>query len=415
LPGKLIAAPLPGGGLGWNAIDDKEIEAVIRVLKHPQHLFRYPLPGYESNCQGFERELREKLGVKGALMVASGTSALTLCLSAYGVGPGDEVIVPAYTYIATASAVTNAGAVPVIADVDDSLALDPDDVERRISPYTKAVIIVHMQGIPGRVNALRAVCKKNGVRLIEDACQAVGSTYFGKFTGMESDAFAWSLNYYKVLTCGEGGVFFSNDEDAFLRGIYAHDPGSPMWKTGLAQGAKLSPYTQMGIRGNEVCAAIARVQLAKMDAILTKTRSLKKKLISCLDAPNNYKLQHVDDPEGDCGISLSLIAKDRARADGMSALMEEQGLSIGSVYNEGFPDRHIYTNWDAIMNKESPSPAGYPWKDPAYNGNVQYSKDMCKNSLDILSRSLRFMINLNMTEQNMEEVAAVINYADTYV
>ena len=412
---KILKTPLPGGGVGWSAIDDREIEAVTSILKTPQYLFRHSGSGWESQCEIFERELREKIGVKGALMVVSGTSALTLCLSGYGIGPGDEVIVPAYTYIATASAVTNSGAVPVVADIDDSLALDPVDVEKKITPYTKAVIIVHMQGVPGRLNAIRKICKERNLILIEDACQAIGSKYFGEYTGMGSDAFAWSLNYYKILTCGEGGVFFTNDEDAFLRGIYAHDPGSVMWKSGLTQGAKLAPYTQMGIRGNEICAAIARVQLSKLDTILGKTRSLKKKLLSCLDKPVNYALQHVDDPEGDCGISIAFIAKDSKTAANMAKLMNEQGLWIGSAYNDGFPDRHIYKYWEAIIKKHSPTPAGYPWKDPNYHGNVEYSEDMCQKTLDILSRCLRFGMNLNMTDVNMEEVAQVINYVDKNV
>ena len=410
---KIIKTPLPDGGLGWSAIDEREIEAVTNALKRPETLFRYPLPGEKTQCQLFEQEAGEKIGVKGALMVASGTSALTLCLSAHGIGPGDEVIVPAYTYISTASAVTNAGAVPIVADIDESLGIDPADIERKITPYTKAVIIVHMQGIPGRLNDVRAVCKKHSLVLIEDACQAIGSKYFGEYTGVKSDAFAWSMNFYKIITCGEGGVFFANDEDAFLRGIYAHDPGSPMWKTGLAKESKLAPYTQMGIRGNEICAAVARVQLSKLDMILGKTRSLKKKLLSCLDKPVNYTLQHVDDPEGDCGISFSMIAKDNESAKLMAKLMQEQGLNIGSVYNEGFPDRHLYKYWEAILEKRSASPAGYPWKDPNYKGNASYSPDMCSKSLDILSRCLRFTTNINMTDANMEQVAKVINYADS--
>ena len=412
MPDKILKTPLPSGGLGWSAMDDREIEAVTNLLKNPHTLFRYPGQGETRECPLFEKELREKLDVAGALMVASGTSALTLCLSAHGIGPGDEVIVPAYTYISTASAVTNAGAVPVVADIDDSLGLDPKDVENKITPYTKAVILVHMQGIPGRINALRALCKKHNLALIEDACQAIGSKYFGKYTGVDSDAFAWSLNFFKIITCGEGGVFFANDEEVFLRGIYAHDPGSPMWKSGLSQGSKLAPYTQLGIRGNEICAAVARVQLSKLDMILGKTRSLKKRLLSCLDKPVNYDLQHVDDPEGDCGISLSLIAKDNESAKGLAGLMTEQGLHIGSVYNDGFPDRHIYKYWEAIMEKRSASPTGYPWNDPNYHGNVVYTPEMCEKSLDILSRCLRFTFNINMADVNMEEVAQVINYAD---
>ena len=409
---KIIDTPLPGGGIGWSAIDNREIEAVAQVLNYPGRLFRYPGEGWQSQCQLFEQETCGKLGAKHALMVASGTCALTLCLSAYGIGPGDEVIVPAYTYISTASAVTNAGAVPVIAEIDDSLGLDPVDVEKKITRYTKAVILVHMQGVPGRVDAIRNVCEKHNLKLVEDACQAIGSKYRGAYTGMRSDAFAWSLNFYKVITCGEGGVFFTNDDDAFIRGVYAHDPGSPMWKTGLSRGAKLAPYTQMGMRGNEVCAAIARVQFSKLDAILGKTRALKKRLLECLETPVNYALQHVDDPEGDCGISLTLIARDKERAAGMVKLMGEQGLNIGSLYNDGFPDRHVYSYWEAILNKHSPTPAGYPWNDPNYHGSVEYSPDMCQNTLDILARSMRFTMNLNLEPGHVEKVAKVINYAD---
>jgi len=409
---KIIDTPLPSGGLGWSAIDDREIQAVTEVLKNPGRMFRYPQPGWQSQCQLFEQEACEKIGAKYALLVASGTCALTICLSAYGIGPGDEVIVPAYTYISTASAVTNAGAVPVVAEIDGSLGLDPADVERKITKYTKAVILVHMQGVPGRIDAVRDVCNKHGLRLIEDACQAIGSKYRGNYTGTGADALAWSLNFYKVITSGEGGVFFTNDDDAFIRAIYAHDPGTPMWKTGLAKGSKLAPYTQMGMRGNEVSAAIARVQLSKLDAILGKTRPLKKRLLECLEAPVNYARQHVDDPEGDCGISFTMIACDKAAAEGMSKLMLEQGLNIGSLYNEGFPDRHIYSYWDAILQKRSPTPAGYPWNDPSYKGSVEYSKDMCPVTLDILARSMRFSLNINLAPEHVEKVAKVINYAD---
>ena len=414
MPKGLIKTPIPGGGLGWSAIDQKEIDAVVSVLKNPKYLFRYSSE-LETQCSGFEREACEKLGFKHALMVASGTSALTLCLSAYGIGPGDEVIIPGYTYISTASAVVTAGAVPVIAEIDNSLGLDPDDVEKKITPYTKAIIIVHMQGVPGRLKAIRDIAKKHKLVVIEDACQAIGSKYNGVSTGIGSDALAWSLNFYKVITCGEGGVFFTNDDDAFIRGVNAHDPGSPMWKEGLTQDSNIAPFTMLGTRGNEVSAAIARVQLTKLDGILEKTRALKKKLISRLAKPLNYTLQHVDDPEGDCGISIALIANTREKAQKLYGTLAEEGLNIGTAFNEGFPDRHIYSYWDAIIEKRSPSPAGYPWKDPSYKGNVSYTNDMCPNTLDILGRCMRFGINTAMNDTNMEEIAAAINYADANV
>jgi len=408
---KIIISPVKDGGVGWNAINDQEIEAVTKVLKMPDTLFRYS-DDYQTQCMLLEKELSQKTGIKHALFVASGTSALTLSLSAYGIGPGDEVIIPGYTYIATASAVTNAGAVPVIAEIDNSLSLDPADVENKITVYTKAIIAVHMQGVPGRMTAMRNLAKKHNLVLIEDACQAVGSEYQGVHSGVQSHAAVWSLNFYKIITCGEGGVFFCNDDDAFIRGVNAHDPGSPMWKSGLTRGSLLAPFTQLGVRGNEVCASIARVQLTKLDDILRKTRSLKKVFLSRLNKPIHYQLQYVDDPEGDCGISAALIVCDKETAHRMSVMLNEAGLDIGSAYNDGFPDRHIYAYWDSILNKQGTTTLGYPWTDPNYKGNVKYSKDMCPKTLDLLSRSLRIPIHLNLTQQNMIEFADAVNYVD---
>ena len=271
---KAIKTPIPSGGLGWSVIDDEEIQAVTELLRTPELLFRYrgSEPGQSSL---FEREVTEKLGIKHALFVNSGTSALTCCLAGWDIGPGDEVIIPAYTYIATAAAVINVGAVPVLAEIDESLGLDPEDVERKITPYTKAIIAVHMQGVPARLDALREIARKHNLIIIEDACQAIGSRYKGEYTGVKSHAVAWSLNYYKVITCGEGGVFMTNDDAAFLKGVYQSDPGTPMWDSDLKADLDIPPFTRAGYRGNEIAAAIARVQLRKMDRILEHTVDLK--------------------------------------------------------------------------------------------------------------------------------------------
>ena len=409
---KAIITPITSTGMGWAAIDQREIDAVTALLRDPESLFRYrgEIPG---QCGLFEQEACQKLGVAHALFVNSGTAALSCCLASLGIGPGDEVIVPAYTYIATAAAVVAVGAVPVLCEIDESLGLDPADVEKKITPYTRAVILVHMQGVPGRIQAVREVCRAKDVKLIEDCCQAIGTKYFGKYTGVDSDAFAWSLNYFKVITCGEGGVFFTNDDAAFLRGVYESDPGSPMWDSGLLGDLQLPPHSRSGFRGNEISAAIARVQLEKLEDILAHTRGLKKRLIAKLNPPANYHLQHVDDPEGDNGVSTTLIANTADLARAFSAKLLEQGLSIGSVYNTGFPDRHIYTYWDSILTKTGATPAGYPWADPAYKGNVEYSKQSCPRTLDILARCLRLSFDLGYTQQNIDEIAEAINRVDT--
>lgn len=407
----MIRTPMGEGGLGRCVIGEEEIEAVTRLLRQPQRLFRYR--GSEpTECSMLEREAEAALGVKHALFVNSGTSALTCCLVAWGIGPGDEVIVPAYTYIATATAVVNAGAVPVIAEIDDSLGLSPDDVRKKITPYTKAIIPVHMQGVPARMDALWAVAREHGLVVIEDCCQAIGSRYRGACTGANSHAFAWSLNFFKVITAGEGGMFFTNDDAAFLRGVYLSDPGTPMWDSDLKGGAKVPPFSRACYRGNEVSAAIARVQFGKMDAVLSHSRRLKRLLLENLGEPVHYRRQHVDDPEGECGISFAMIAESRECAKRLTEEMRRRGLEIGSAYNDGFPDRHIYAYWDSILQKRGTTPLNYPWGDPGYKGNVQYGKDMCPQTLDILGRCLRLSIHMGMTERNILEIAAVINHAD---
>ncbi|MDD2441960.1 MAG: aminotransferase class V-fold PLP-dependent enzyme [Eubacteriales bacterium] len=410
-PSKTIRTPIGPGGLGRAMIGEEEIQAVTDLLRQPEKLFRYR--GSEpTQSSMLEHELETKLGVKHALFVNTGTSALTCCLVGLGIGPGDEVIVPAYTYIATATAVVNAGAVPVIAEIDESLGLSPADVKKKITPYTRAIIPVHMQGVPAKMAELRQVARENNLKVIEDACQAIGSQYQGVTTGVESDAFAWSLNFFKVITCGEGGVFFTNDDSAFLRGVYLSDPGSPMWDSGLKGDMHVPPFSKAGYRGNEINAAVARVQLRKMDGILSHTRALKKLLLESLAEPIHYCRQQVDDPQGECGISFAMIAESDAAAKAMSDRLLAEGLQMGTAYNDGFPDRHIYSYWDSILYKRGTTHLNYPWGDPSYKGQVSYSKDMCPQTLDILGRCLRLSIHLGMNEQNIREIAEAINKVD---
>jgi len=406
-----ITRPIPSGGVGWAAIDHQEIDAVTSLLKTPQNLFRYR--GHEeTHCSRFEKEVCVKTGINHAFFVASGTSALTCALTALEVGPGDEVIVPGYTYLATLAAVIEVGAVPVICEIDDSLSLCPADFERKITQYTKAVIPVHMQGVPGRMDAIWAVARKHGIKVIEDACQGVGSSYKGAFTGARSDAAAWSLNYYKVLTCGEGGVFFAKNEADYVRGVYYADVGTPLWDYEVPGVGRIPPFAKGGCRGNEVNACIARVQLGKLDAILKQTRSLKKRLLDNLERGIHYKLQHVDDPEGECAIACALIVESAEAAKRFSEKLLAEGLETAPAYRPDSPDRHIFPFWEGILNKTGATGLGYPWKDPAYKGAVEYSPDMCPQTLDLLARSLRIAIHLKMDAVNMEEIATAINKVD---
>ncbi len=404
----VITTPLPRGVSGPSVVGDEEIEAVTRLLRS-QQLFRYR---EGSEAVSFEQEAAEFLGVRYALMVNSGTSALICALTGIGVGPGDEVIVPGYTYIATAAAVIAVGAVPVIAEVDNSLGLDPADVERKITPYTRAVVPVHMRGVPARLDAVLAVAHRHGLKVVEDCCQCVGGQYRGRRVGTYGDVGAWSLNYYKTISSGEGGLVFTNDRDIYERACFAADPGLPMWTKSGGVEWHNGPFPRQTYRPSEVLAAIARVQLRKIEGILAHQRALKHAFLEALDEPRGYVLQHEDDPAGSTGVSISIIVHNAQLARGYALALQAEGLEVATLYNDGFPDRHIYAYWDAILEKRSPHPTGYPWRDPAYKGNVQYSRDMCPQTLSILGRALRFDFNMNMAQEHARLMALALNKVD---
>ena len=405
----VIVDPLPTGVSGPSIIGDEEIEAVSNVLRS-QELFRYPKD--KSEAAKFEAEAAKHLGVEYALMVNSGTSALICALTGVGVGPGDEVVVPGYTYISTAAAVMATGAVPVIAEIDESLGLDPQDLERKITPYTKAVVPVHMRGVPARLDEILAVARAHGLKVIEDCCQCVGGSYKGQGVGTYGDVGAWSLNYYKTISSGEGGLVYTNDRDIYERACFAGDPGLPMWTASEDVEWQNDPFPRQTYRPSEVLAAIARVQLSKLEDILEHQRSLKQAFVDGLEEAKGFRLQHVDDPSGDTGVSASVIVHDKELAIGYAHALQAEGVEVATVYNDGFPDRHIYTYWDSILEKRSHHPSGYPWKDPSYKGNVEYSKDMCPQTLDILGRSLRFDFNMNMTVEHARLIAQALNKVD---
>lgn len=402
----VITEGIPGGMHGPSVIDQREIDAVTAVLKS-QKLFRHV---ENSNVAAFEKEAAEFFGVKHTLMVNTGTSALICALTGTGIGPGDEVIVPAYTYISTAASVVGVGAVPVMAEIDESLGLDPQDVEKKITPYTKAIIPVYMRGIPARIDALMDIAKKHNLKVVEDCCQCIGGRYKGKYVGTIGNAGALSLNYYKIITAGEGGLIYTNEYDIYEKSCYASDPATPMWTSDVDW--QTPPFSRQCYRPSEVLGAIARVQLTKLGDILDHTRKLKKIFLSELAEPKGYQHQYVDDPEGDCGISASIIVRDQELAKRYAAALSAEGLQAGTSYNDGFPDRHIYSYWDSILDKNSHHPSGYPWKDPAYKGNVEYSRDMCPRTLSLLSRALRFGFNVNTREEHARLMAAAINKVD---
>jgi 8-amino-3,8-dideoxy-alpha-D-manno-octulosonate transaminase len=394
----------PSNFHGSEEFADEEKTAVLRVLDK-KRVFRFLPSGIEdSEASQLEAGYREFTGRAHALAVSSGTAALIAGLVGAGVGPGDEVIVPAYTYIATAAAVIAARAVPVIAEIDQSLNLDPTDLERKITPFTKAVIPVHMRGVPARMDEIMAIARRAKLRVIEDVAQANGGAYRGKMLGSIGDVGCFSLQQYKVITAGEGGVVVTDDKEILARCGMAHDSAIRFWQ----RESSIPGFPGENYRLSELAAALALAQFRKMPSILERLRAVKARVVSQIRHVPGITLQDVPDPEGDCGIALIFFCPSADGAKEFSAALKAEGIPNGTMYDNTIADRHIYRNWDYVMAKRGATPAGCPWTCGAYHGNVEYSQDMCPRSLELLGRAVSMTLSQHMTDEHADLIAAGI-------
>ncbi len=364
-----------------------EIDAVIKVLKSRQFM-RYR-GGEGGFTETFERDLCAKFNVAHALTVNSGTSALICALAAMGVGPGDEVIVPAYTWVASALAPLAVGAVPVIADINDTLTIDPADIERKITKYTKAIIPVHMINLACDMNAIMKLAKKYKLLVCEDACQAVGVSYRGKRLGTIGHTGAYSFNQYKNITCGEGGAVVTNDDRTYERSLMYHDAGS--FTRNYASSVKEPFFPGVNYRVSEVQGAIMGEQLKRLDGILAKLQERRKIMVDIFAGTNKFKVAE-HNAEADA-VGLAIIFDSQKEAQAFTK-KHKTGLLIET-------GRHVYTNWEPLMEQRSFHPKMNPFN--WTQRKVVYTRDMCKPTLDILARAMNIGTPYNL---NLKDVKA---------
>lgn len=301
-------------------VGQEEIDEVAKVLAARQW-FRVgdPAKGHLQECDRFEEEFAAKLGSKYALLMSGGgTGALICALAGLGIGPGDEVIVPAYTWLATASSVLAVGAIPVLAEVDDTLALDPDDLEQKIGPRVKAVIPVHMIGRPANLERILAIARQHELSVVEDSCQMDGGSYRGRRTGTWGDAGAFSLNYWKIISCGgEGGALVTDRRDIYERALIFHDSGMCIRPQRSEITAPI--FVAQQYRADEIMGAIARVQLQRLDGILADLRRVQHQCIEALTGAPGIRFAPSNDPDGDCGSTLVFQFNTEAQARAFQA------------------------------------------------------------------------------------------------
>ncbi len=378
-------------------IGREEVAELAKVIEAGK-LFRVNSPHLE--VENFEKEWGEKIGCRYALCLNGGTSALIAGLVGLGIGPGDEVIVPGYTFMATALAVLAVGAIPVIAEIDDTLTLDPADVGRKISEHTRAIIPVHMKGFPSDMDAIGALAKKHDLKLLEDACQADGGSFNGRRLGAWGHAGAFSFNDFKILSAGEAGCLVTDDRTIYERALIYHDGGAAFRP--YAEELSTPVFTGVQNRVGELIGAVLRIQLQRLEGILSDLRRVKKEFIEALKAEKNLHPARSNDPEGDCGTTLGLRFEDEKTARKFAG---SEGVHGGLPIDTG---KHVYINWEPVLEKMgSHHPALNPYNLPENRGlNADYSRDMCLETLRILSSTV--FVDMN-PDWKPDEISARID------
>lgn len=384
------------------------IEANADQIKGP-HLFRYYNPR-SSKVAAAEQAFAEFLGVKHALAVNSCTSALVCALRALGIGMGDEVIVPAYTFFASASVIGASNAIPVIADVDDTLTLDPKDVEQKITPRTRAIIVVHMRGKPAQLDELMAIALKHKVALIEDVAQAAGGSYKGRMLGSIGAMGCFSFDYYKILNSGEGGFVVTNDEWLHTRAQSWHDAAA-CWRPDRFASERREGELFCGenYRMSELQGAVAFAQIKQARKFLAGYRAAFTAITSQLKLPSGVTLQRVTDPAGDACSNLVLFLPNGEKTKRALAGMQALGVPAGGIYDKNVKDWHIYMYWEHILEKKSVARDGLPWTGVPAAELPKYSPTMCPQCTDYLSRAIMLDINWQYSKTDCAAIAGAMN------
>ena len=358
-------------------VGQEEIDAIAQVIRSGA-LFRY---GIGSECARFEQRYAEYLGTSHVALTCSGTYALTAAVVALGIGPGDEVLVPAHTYMATAMAVLAAGAIPVIVDVDESITIDPDAVDDGVGPRTRAVIPVHMWGAACAMDRIMAIAARHDLLVLEDTCQAIGGGYEGRKLGTIGHAGAFSFNFYKNMTAGEGGAVCTADDTIAERVRCAIDPCHFYWQ---GRSDQQKPFAGNGARASEIMGAMLNVQLDRLPGMIEAMRRERKQVLRGTAHLGNLGLRPtpMNSPDHDCAAQLMYLLPSAEAAD--------RFVEIFPSVIAGRTGRHNYTEWDQVLIGEGAAHAAMnPYHMPENRDcRRTYAKDMCQRSLDILNRTV---------------------------
>lgn len=383
---------------GFEFFGEEERKEVNDVLQ-TGILMRYGFDGPRKDiwkAKELEYAIRQRFGCSYAQLTSSGTTALVTAFAALGIGAGDEVIMPCFTFVASFEAVLSAGAVPVLVDVDETLTLNPEAVRAAITPKTKCVMPVHMCGSMADLDALERICKDNGLLLLEDACQSIGATFKGRSLGTIGDAGTFSFDFVKTVTCGEGGAVLTNSQDIYNNCDHFSDHGHD--HLGVDRGADEHPFIGTNFRISELHAAVGLAQMRKLDTFLEIQRKNQQTLKTILSVIPEVTWRQVPDPTGDSGTFLSWFLPTEALMREFITTMKAKGIAAGQMY---WYDNnwHYVRKWHHL--KEGHTLAPYNADQTAALAHI--AKQDFSASDRVMARCISTAIQLGWTAAQVEE------------
>ena len=385
---------MPGFEL-WSDEERKEVNEVLESGILMRYGFDVQRKG-KWKSQELEEAICKKFGSKYAQLTSSGTSALTTAMADLGIGAGDEIIMPSFTFVASFEAALSVGAVLVLVDVDESLTLNPEAVRKAITSKTKCIMPVHMCGSMADMDALVAICKEYGLILLEDACQSIGASYKGKSVGTIGNAGTFSFDFVKLITCGEGGAVLTNDENVYVNCDGYSDHGHD--HKGVDRGADLHPFPGYNFRISELHAAVGLAQIRRLNQFLEIQKRNHSQLKNILSQIPGVSFRKIHDPAGDSCTFLSWFLPTEEIARDVVNEMKAQNILAGNFY---WYDNnwHYIRNWDHLRNGRTL----HLLNDAQQMSLRKLQSQDFSNSDAVMSRCISSAISLLWTEEQVKD------------
>ncbi len=396
---------------GFEVFGEEEKKEILEVVDTGV-LFRYEFAEQRKGIYKvaeFEQRFAQYCGARYAQAVSSGTAALHVAMAALGIGPGDEVITQGFTFVATWEAILESGAIPVFTEVDETLTMDPEDLEKKITERTKAIIPVHMLGAPAPVDAIMAVADKHGIPVIEDTAQACGGTFRGRHLGTFGTLGIFSFDPVKTITTGEGGMVVTDDEALYLNCSEYHDHGHDH-NPELDRGLESRRFIGFNYRMGELQGAIGLAQLTKLNGIIADQKRNKAAIRGALEKVDGVTFRKIPDPEGDTATFLAFFLPDGETAERFNGVLAEQ--KAGAIYFKK-NTWHFYPKWEHLLGGLTLCRSGWPFKRKGTQEDLSYPPESLPKSEAVFDRLLVYPIPVKMDGDRLKTIVSAIEKAAT--